>query len=117
MTVKTEESALYDSQSNGLAESAVKDAVRTNWRVLSSALCRSLQVASGLALACEVLCDGEQMQVSSRWQDSLRGAQGVQVRASTAAFCGKKILFMVPAVTKGMVSGAEMGGRGLPRCV
>ena len=33
MTVETEESALYDSQSNGLAESAVKDvkdAVRTN---------------------------------------------------------------------------------------
>ena len=33
MTVKVKESALYDSQSNGLAESAVKDvkdAVRTN---------------------------------------------------------------------------------------
>ena len=41
-------------------------------------------------LACEVLRgDGEQVQKRSRWQDSLRAAQGAQVRNSTAAFCGK----------------------------
>ena len=46
VNVKTEESALYDSQSNGLAESAVKDAkdaVRKNWHVSSDALDRSSQ--------------------------------------------------------------------------
>ena len=48
-------------------------------------------------LACEILCgDGEPMQKRSRRQDSLRAAQGTQVRESTAAKC----LFMVPGVTK-----------------
>ena len=56
-TVKTEESALYDSQSNGLAESAVqdvKDAVRTNLACLVRRLGQEFAGEhSCLALACE----------------------------------------------------------------
>ena len=66
VTVKIEESALYDSQSNGLAEGAVKDvkdAVRTNLP------------GGHPALACEILCcDGEQMQERSRCMSCARGA-------------------------------------------
>ena len=73
--VKAEESALYDSQSHGLAESAVKDvkdAVRTN---LACLVRRFGQEFPGGHLACEVLRgDGEQVQKRSRWQDSLRAA-------------------------------------------
>ena len=46
VNVKVEESAPYDSQSNGLAESVVKDvkdAVRTIWLVSSDALDRSFR--------------------------------------------------------------------------
>ena len=87
-TVKIEESAPYDSQSNGLTESAskdVKDAVRTNLACLVRRFGREFlgrQASPGLA--CEVLRgDGEQMQGRPRWQ------QGAQVRASSAAFCGE----------------------------
>ena len=94
VNVKMEESAPYDSQSNGLAESAVKDvkdAVRANLACLVRRFGTSVSRRTPSPdLACEVLRgDGEQVQERSRWQDSLRAAQGAQVRASTAALCGK----------------------------
>ena len=53
-------------------------------------------------MACEVLRnDGEQVQERSRWQDSLRAAQGTQFRESSS-ISPKKILIMVPGVTKGV---------------
>ena len=96
VNVKTEESALYDSQSDGLAESAVKgvkDAVRTNLACLVRRV--GQEFPGGLR------GDGEQVQERSRWQDSLRTARGVQVCASTAAFCGEDPLHD-PGVTKGV---------------
>ena len=90
VNVKTEESALYDSQSNGLAASAVKDAkdaVRTNLARLVRRFGRVFRRTPSPDLACEALRgDGEQVQKRSRWQDSLRAAQGTHVRVSTAAF-------------------------------
>ena len=74
MAAKAEESALYDSQSSGLAESAVKDvkdAVRTT---LACLVRRFGQEFPGghPALACEVLRgDGEQVQKRSRRQDGI----------------------------------------------
>ena len=64
VTVKIEESALYDSHSNGLAESAVedvKDAVRRNVACLVRRF--GQRRTSSSVLVCEVFCcDGEQMQ-------------------------------------------------------
>ena len=93
MNVKGKESTLYDSQGNGLAESAVKDtkdAVRTILACLVRRFGRDFPGGPNTALACEILRgDAEQMQEGSRRQDSLRAAQGAQVRVSTAAFCGE----------------------------
>ena len=96
VTIKTEESALYDSQSNGLAESAVKDAkdaVRTN---LACLVRRYGQEFTGehpvLSWLVKYCGNGEQVQKRSRWQDSLRVAQGAQIRKGTAVFCGEDSL-------------------------
>ena len=74
VNVKAEESALYDSQSDGLAGSAVKDvndAVRTNLACLALWTGISWRTPSP-DLACETLRgDDEQGQDRSRWQDSL----------------------------------------------
>ena len=69
----------------------VKDAVRTNLACLVRRFWTGVsRTPSSPALACEILCgDGEQMQKRSRRQDSQRAAQGAQVRASAAAFCGE----------------------------
>ena len=88
------ESALYDSQSNGFAESVVKDAKdRENEFGLSrqTLWARVPRRTPSPELACEVFrgC-GEQVQKRSRWQDSLRAAKGAQIRASTAAFLRRK---------------------------
>ena len=90
VTVKTVESALYDSQRNGLAESTgkdVKDGVGTNLACLVRPFWRGVHRRTSFhAFACEVLCcDGEQMLERSRKQGSLRAAQGAQVRASTTS--------------------------------
>ena len=90
--VNIQESALYESQSNGLAESAlkdVKDAVRPNLAGLVKHFGQKFAAGhpvlprqalrtevrsrtSSLALACEILCcNAEQMQERSRRQDSL----------------------------------------------
>ena len=73
--VKIEESALYDSQRNGLAESAVKDAkddVRKNWPACQTLWTGVSRRTPSPDLAFEVLRgDGEQVQERSRWQDSL----------------------------------------------
>ena len=89
VTVRIQESDLYDSQSNGLAERAVKDvkdAVRTNLACLVWRRTGVRRRTSSPALACETLWRG------SRRQDTLRTAQRAQVRASTAAFCGERSL-------------------------
>ena len=118
VAVKAEERALYDSRSNGLAESAVEDAknaVRTN---LDCLVRRFGQEFPGGHPACEILRgDGEQVQKRSRWQDSLRAAQGAQVRASTAAFCGEDPLHDPWSHERGGESRTKMGGRNLPWCV
>ena len=75
VTVRIEESALHDSQSNGLTKSAVKDVkgvMRTNLACLVRLRTRVFRITPSLALACEILCcDGEQMQERSRRQGSL----------------------------------------------
>ena len=68
VSVKTEESDLYDSQSNGLADSVVKDAkgaVRTNFGLSREALRTEVRRNSS---SC---CDSEHMQERFRLQDSL----------------------------------------------
>ena len=74
VSVKIEESAQYDSQITGLAESAVKDvedAVRTNLACLVRRFRQEFPGGHSPAWACEVLRrDGEQVQERSRWQDS-----------------------------------------------
>ena len=89
VAVKIEESALYDTQSNGLAESAMKDAkdaVRTNLACLvrcfgqefpgrHPVLLWLVKNSVGMVNRCRRGPDG-----------SLRAPQGAQVRASTAAF-------------------------------
>ena len=120
VNVKAEESALYDSQSNGLAESAVKDvkdAVRTNLACLVRRFGLSGRTPSP-DLACEILRgDGEQVQKRSRWQDSLRAAQGAQVRKSTAAFFGEDPLHDPWSHEWCGESRTKMGGLDLPWCV
>ena len=114
VSVKAEESALHDSESNGLAESDVKDVKRcranelglprqTIWTGVS-------RRTSSPALACEVLrgC-GEQVQKRSRWQDSSRAAQEAHVRENTAAFCEEDPLRDPWS--------HDRGGRNLPRYV
>ena len=117
VNVKVEESALADSQSNGLADSAVKDVKRccenesglsrqTLWKGIS-------RRTPSFDLACEILRgDGEQI-----WQDSLRAAQGAQVRKSTAAFCGEDPLHDPWSHERGGESRTKMGGWSLPGCV
>ena len=97
VTIKTEESALYDSQSNGLAESAVKDAedaVRTN---LACLVRRYGQEFTGEHPILSWLVKYSVAMINryrrgSRWQDSLRVAQGAQIRKGTAVFCGEDSL-------------------------
>ena len=76
VTVKTEESALFVPQSNGLEESAAKDAkdaVRTNFACLVRRFGREFPGGHPVyALACARLCFvGQQAQERSRRQDSL----------------------------------------------
>ena len=92
VNVKTEESALHDSQRNGLAQSGCErcEGCRENEFGLSrrTLWTRVSWRTPSPDLACEVLRgDGEQVPNRSRWQVSLRAAQGTQVRESTAAFC------------------------------
>ena len=97
MSIKTEESALYDSQSNGLAESSVKDAkdaVRTNLACLIRRFGQDFTgehpVLSWLVKYSVAMVN--RVQERSRWQDSLRVAQGAQIRKGTAAFYGEDSL-------------------------
>ena len=90
VTVKTEESALYDSQRNGLAKSTGKDVkrwCRNEFGLSRPAFWRGVHRRTSFhAFPCEVLCcDGEQMPERSRKQGSPRAAQGAQVRASTTS--------------------------------
>ena len=117
VNVKMEESALYDSQSHGLAESAVKDvkdAVRTNLACLVRRFGQEFfqeDTQPSPDLACEVLRgDGGQVQESSRLQESLRAAQGSQVRASTASFCAENPLHHPWSHERGAESRTKMGG-------
>ena len=121
VNVKTEESALYDSQRNRLAESAVKDAkdaVRTNLACLVRRFGQEFPGGPSPELACKVLRgDGEWVQKRSRWQDSPRAAQGTQVRESTATFRRKDPLHGPWSHKRCGESRTEMGGRNLPWCV
>ena len=96
VTVKAEESTLYDPQSNGLAESAVKDAKDAERTNLACLVRRFGQEFTGehpvLSWLVKYCGNGEQVQKRSRWQDGLRLAQRAQIRKGTAVFCGEDSL-------------------------
>ena len=122
VSVKTVESALYDSQSNGLAGSRCErcKGCRENECGLprQTLWTRFPRRTPSPDLACEVLRgDGEQVQKWSRWQDGLRAAQGTQVCASTAAFCGENPLHDPSSHERCGESRTKVGGWNLPWCV
>ena len=98
VTIKAEESALYDSQSNGLAESAVndaKDAVRTN---LACLVRRFGQEFTGEHPVLSWLVKYSVAMVN-RYRRGPDGktaygvAQGAQIRKGTAVFFGEDSLY------------------------
>ena len=59
----------------------------------SNSIFRAGGINSEWVRARTVLCgNGEQVQKRSRWHDSLRVAQGAQIRKGTAVFCGEDSL-------------------------
>ena len=106
MTAKKVERALYDSQSNGLAESAVKDvkyALRTNLACLVRRF--GQEFAGGRpVLPWLVKCSAAMVNRCGRGPDGKTAHElrkGRKIRASTAAFA-ENILVMIPGVTKGV---------------
>ena len=108
VNVKTEESALYDSQGNGLAESAVKDAkdaVRTN---LACLVRRFGQEFPGGHPASTWLVKYSVAMVN-RCRRGPDGKTAYELRkgrkfARALPHFSEKILFMVPGVTKGVAT-------------
>ena len=106
VTIKAEESALYDSQSNGLAESAVKDAkdaVRTN---LACLVRRFGQEFTGEHLVLSWLVTYSVATVK-RYRRGPDGKTAYELRkgrrfAKALPYFAEKILFMIPGVTKGV---------------
>ena len=124
VNVKTEESALYDSQSNGLAESTVKDvneAVRTNLACLVRRFGQEFPgghpVLTLLVKYSVAMVNGCRRGPDGKTADSLRAAQGTQVRESTAAFRRKDPLHGSGSHEKCAESRTQMGGWNLPWCV
>ena len=96
VSVMVEESALYDSQSNGLAESAVKDekdAVRTNLACLVRRFGREFPGGHPVLNRCRRGPDGKTA------HDLRKGRKCVRALPHFA----EKILSMIPGVTKGVV--------------
>ena len=108
VNVKTEESALYDSQSNGLADSAVKDvkdAVRTNLACLVKRFGREFPGGHPI-LTWLVKYSVAMVNRCRRGPD---GKTAYELRkgrkfARALPHFAEKILFMIPGVTKGIVS-------------
>ena len=115
-------SALYDSQSNGLAERAVKDvkdAVRTNLACLvrrfeqefpggHPVLTWLVKYSVGMVNRCRRGPDGK---------TAYELRKGAQVRASIAAFCGEDPLHDPWSHERSGESRTKMGGWNLPWCV
>ena len=106
MNVKTEESALCDSQSNGLAESAVKDAkdaVSTNLACLvrhfGQEFPRGHPVLSWLVNYSVAMVNRCRRGPDGKTANELR--KGHKFARAPPHFA-EKILFMVPGVTKGV---------------
>ena len=118
-TVKIEESALYDSRSNGLAESAVKDvkdAVRTN--VVCVVKRFGQEFAGGHpVLTWLVKYSLAMVNKCRRGPDSKTAAQGAQVRKGTAAFCEEDPLHDPWGLEECGESRIKMGGWNVPWCV
>ena len=119
VTVKTEESTLLcDSQSNGLAESAVKDvkdAVRTNLACLVRRFGREFPGGHPVLLWLVKYCAAmvNRCRRGPDGKTAPRATQRAQVRASTAAFCGEDPLHD-PWCHEGCgESRTKMGGRGV----
>ena len=102
VTIKAEESALYDSQSNGLAKSAVKDAkdaVRTN---LACLVRRSGQEFTGELPVLSWLVKYSVAMVN-RYRRGPDGKTAYELRkesrfARALPYFAEKILFMIPRV-------------------
>ena len=106
VTTKAEESALYDSQSNGLAENAVmdaKDAVRTN---LACLVRRFGQEFTGEhpVLSWLVQCSLAMVNRYRRGPDGKSAYELSKGRrfARALPYFTEKILFTIPGVTKGV---------------
>ena len=102
--VKIEESALYDSRSNGLAESAAKDALRTNLGCLVRRF--GQEFPGGPVLTWLVKCSVAMVTRCRRRPDAKTAHELRKGRKFARALphFAEKILFMIPGVTKG---GAE----------
>ena len=115
VNVKTEESALYGSQSNGLAESAVKDAkdaVRTNLACLVRRF--GLEFPGGHPVLTWLVKYSVAM--VNRCRRGPDGKTAYELRkgrkfARALPHFAEKILFMVPGVTKGVARVSNQDGR------
>ena len=117
VNVKTQECALYDSESNGLAESAVKDAkdaVRTCLvGRFGQEFSRGHPVLSWLVKHSVAMVNRCRRGPDGKTAYELR--KGRKFARALPHFA-EKILFMVPGVTKGVASRTKMGGRNLAWC-
>ena len=122
LNVKTEESALYDSQSNGLAECAVKDAKDAVRKNLAYLVRRFGQEFPGghPVLSWLVKCSVAMVNRCRRGPD---GKSAYELRkgrkfARVLPHFAEKILFHDPWThERGGESRTKMGGRNLPWCV
>ena len=121
VTVKVEESALYDSQSNGLAESAVKDvkdAVRTNLACLVRRFGREFPGGHPV-LPWLVKCSVPMVNRCRRGPDGKTAYELHKRRKFARALphFADKILFMIPGVTKSVTSDEPRWEDGIFLCV
>ena len=121
MNVKIEESVLYDSQSDGLSKSAVKDvkdAVRTN---LACLVRRSgLEFPAGHPVLTWLVKYSVAMVNRCRIGPDCKTAHELRKGrkfARALPHFAEKILFMIPGVTKGVARVEPRGKNGIFLCV
>ena len=123
VTVKTEESALYDSQSNGLAESAVNDSKECGENEFGLPRQTFWTGVSRRTPSPDLVCVKYSVAMVNRCRRGPDGKTAYELRkgrkfARALPHFAEKILFMIPGVTKGVARvERKMGGWNLPWCV
>ena len=103
VTVKTEDSALYDSQSTGLAESAVKnvkEVVRPN--VACFFTCFGREFPGGGPVWPQIAAMVNRCRRDQDGKTAYELRKSANSREQHPFFLSEKILFMIPGVTKGV---------------